>query len=220
MPQGLVRVVDIPLSPILCACSGEAVGQPILKTSLHLLYELRNQQMPLILGGGYGLYLKQVHLQEARPSATLIPGELWPSPRATEDLDILVRTEVVVDAGRMRLIRAALDRLGYAAIPGAEFMQFVKPLRGGMHVKVDLLTGPLGPFADDPRVKVDERRVRLREKVQLHAHRTDEAVGLPSAQYGAGSRRAQRRGPHVSARAPDRRVSLHSAVSQSSNSMP
>ena len=153
-------------------------GQPILKTSLlDLLHELRGQEMPLILGGGYGLYLKQIHLQETLSSATLIPGELWPAPRATEDLDILLKTEIVVDANRMRAIRAALDKLRYVVIETAKFMQFVKPLGGGMLVKVDLLTGPLGLFADDPRVKVDDRRVRPRESVQLHAHRMDEAVG-------------------------------------------
>jgi hypothetical protein len=154
-------------------------GQPILKTSLlDLLHELRGQEMPLILGGGYGLYLKQIHLQEMLSSATLIPGELWPAPRATEDLDILLKTEIVVDANRMRTIRAALDELRYVVIDAARYMQFVKPLGGGMSVKVDLLTGPLGLFADDPRVKVDDRRVRPRESVQLHAHRMDEAVGF------------------------------------------
>ncbi|MCK4601325.1 MAG: nucleotidyl transferase AbiEii/AbiGii toxin family protein [Phycisphaerae bacterium] len=154
-------------------------SQPILKTSLlDVLYELRDQKMPLILGGGYGLYLKQVHLQDTLDSPTLIAGELWPDPRATEDLDILLRTEVVVDASRMGLIRSALDRLEYTAIDGAEYMQFDKHLGGGRIVKVDLLTGPLGLFANDPRVKVDDRRVRPRPSVKLHAHRTDEALGF------------------------------------------
>jgi len=157
--------------------------QSILTTSLlDLLYELRDQPMPLILGGGYGLFVKQVHLQKslqnAATPATLISDVLWPVPRATEDLDILLTTEVVIDAARMRPIRAALDRLGYVAIPGAEYMQFAKPLGGGRIAKVDLLTGPLGAFADDPRVKVDDRRVRPRESVQLHAHRTDEAIAF------------------------------------------
>ena len=154
-------------------------GQPILKTSLlDLLHELRDQPMPLILAGGYGLYLKQVHLQETPSSPTLIPGELWPAPRATEDLDVLLRTEVLVDADRMRSIRAALDRLGYLPIPEAKYMQFVKTFGGGRFVKIDLLTGPLGTFADDPRLRVDDRRVRPRKSVQLHAHRTDEATGF------------------------------------------
>jgi hypothetical protein len=154
-------------------------AQSILKTSLlDLLHELREENIPLILGGGYGLYLKQVHLQNTLEAPTLIAGELWPVPRATEDLDILLRTEIVLDADRMGPIRAALDRLDYTAVPGAEYMQFVKQLGHGRFVKVDLLTGPLGPLADDPRVKVDDRRVRPRQSVKLHAHRTDEALGF------------------------------------------
>ncbi len=151
--------------------------QAILKTSLlDLLYELRNEDLRLILGGGYGLYLKQVHLQNTLAVPTLIEGELWPVPRATEDLDILLRTEVVIDAERMGPIRTALDRLNYTVVPGAEYMQFIKQLGGGRFVKVDLLTGPLGPLATDARVKIDSRRVRPRKSVHLHAHRTDEAL--------------------------------------------
>jgi len=153
--------------------------QSILKTGLlDLLYGLRDHDIPLILGGGYGLYLKQVHLQSTLNAPTLIDGGLWPAPRATEDLDILLRTEVVTDAARMGPLRAALDRLGYAPVPGAEYMQFVKQLGGGRFVKVDLLTGPLGPLKDDPRVRIDERRVRPRPSVKLHARRTDEALGF------------------------------------------
>jgi hypothetical protein len=152
-------------------------AQSILKTSLlDLLHELREDNIPLILGGGYGLYLKQVHLQDTLDARTLIGGELWPAPRATEDLDILLRTEIVLDAGRMGPIRAAMDRLNYKAIPGAEYMQFAKQLGDGRFVKIDLLTGPLGSFADDPRVRIDDRRVRPRQSVKLHAHRTDEAL--------------------------------------------
>lgn len=153
--------------------------QAILKTSLlDLLYELRDQKTSLILGGGYGLFLKQVHLQNTLDTPTLIEGEFWPAPRATEDLDILLRTDVVVDANRMGPIRAALDQMDYSPVPGAEYMQFVKQLGGGRFVKIDLLTGPLGPLADDPRVKIDDRRVRPRRSVRLHAHRTDEALGF------------------------------------------
>ena len=153
--------------------------ESILKTSLlDLLHELRDKDISLILGGGYGLYLKQVHLQNTLTAPTLIGGELWPAPRATEDLDILLRTEIVIDAERMGPIRVALDRLNYTVVPGAEYMQFVKQLGAGRFVKVDLLTGPLGPLSDDPRVRVDNRRVRLRKSVKLHAHWIDEALGF------------------------------------------
>ena len=154
-------------------------SQPILKTCLlEFLYELRNVDFRLILGGGYGLYLKQMHLQELPIFQTLIPGDFWPTPRGTEDLDIYLTTEVVVDGERMGSIQTALDSLGYRAIESAKYTQFAKTLPGGMNVKIDLLTGPQEHFADSPEVRVDARRVRLRKSVNLHAHPTDEALAL------------------------------------------
>ena len=63
---------------------------------LDLLHELSDTNIPLIIVGGYGLYLKQVSA-EAKEEATLIPADLWPPPRATEDIDLLFRTEIVAD---------------------------------------------------------------------------------------------------------------------------
>jgi hypothetical protein len=154
-------------------------SQPILKTCLlEFLYELRDVDFPLILGGGYGLYLKQTHLQGLSIFPTLISGDFWPSPRATEDLDIFLTTEIVVDRERMGTIRAALDSLGYRDIESAKYTQFAKVLPNEMNVKIDLLTGPQEHFADSDEVHVNDRRVRLRKSVQLHAHPTDEALAL------------------------------------------
>lgn len=150
----------------------------ILKTSLlDLLYELKGKDVPIILGGGYGLYLKQLYLQESNLS-TLIDGALWPRPRATQDLDILVKTELIANTKRLRLIRITLDKLGYIPVPGAEYMQFMKQLGNNRLVKIDFLTGPLGNFEQDPRIKVDDRRVRPKVSVKLHVHRADEAIGF------------------------------------------
>jgi hypothetical protein len=150
----------------------------ILKTSLlDLLLKLEDRQIPLILGGGYGLYLKQLHLQQSN-SETLIDGELWPRPRATQDIDILLKTEVIADTEKMMLIKEALNNLGYEPVPGAEYMQFIKDLGDSRSVKVDFLTGPLDSFKDDPRLRVDDRRVKPPKSVGLHAHRTDEAVAF------------------------------------------
>jgi hypothetical protein len=60
------------------------IDQNQLKTSLlDLLHILDRQNVPLILGGGYGLYLKQRHLAEVGETNTLIPPPAWPEPRAT-----------------------------------------------------------------------------------------------------------------------------------------
>ncbi len=107
---------------------------------------------------------------------TLIPAESWPEARATNDMDLLLRPEIVTRAEHMKTIRDGLDRLGFEVVKGAEFYQFAKRLGGSRYVKVDLLAGPLGQYEDPSRVKVDSRRVKPKPSVGLHAHRSDEAV--------------------------------------------
>jgi hypothetical protein len=169
-----------------------------LRTSLlDLIADLSNAGIELILGGGYGLYLKQVQLQAENRPRTAIPGNLWPVPRATEDLDLFLRTEIVASMTAMTQVRAALDRLGYSPVEAAKFMQFEKPFGSGV-VKIDLLTGPVAESARS-RVKIGAGRVRpiplpgsTVPKLELHAHSTEEALAIeedlqPIAVQGHGS---------------------------------
>lgn len=76
----------------------------ILKTSLlDLLYELRSRDVPLILGGGYGLYLRQVQLQEAQASSTLILCRSWRSgTKGASDRTLgMCRNAVTAESGSL-----------------------------------------------------------------------------------------------------------------------
>lgn len=149
-----------------------------LKTNLlDLHHEVAEHGIRLILGGGYGLYLKQQHLQ-SQSIETVLDVEMWPVPRATNDLDVFLTAEVVTDSSTMKVIRSALDRLSYLEIESAKFYQFVKPISTTQRVKLDLLAGPLGQH--EGRVKRDARRVRPRRSVNLHARRVDEALDIES----------------------------------------
>jgi hypothetical protein len=148
--------------------------QPLVSALLELDRELAGR-IVLCIGGGLGLFLKQVQLLVDRPAPTLFALDQLPSPRTTEDIDVILRAEVVTDSAQMKLIREALDRLGYEVIESAKFMQFVKRLGAGV-VKVDLLAGPLGSFGD--RVPHDPRRIKPRPSVGLHARRMDEALAV------------------------------------------
>src|SRR3954452_18305261 len=75
---------------------------------LDLLHELEGRNIPLTVGGGFGLYLKRRHL-EATGQRTLF--DRLPEPRSTNDLDLFLRTEVLVDLGRTRQLAAAITRL-------------------------------------------------------------------------------------------------------------
>ncbi len=143
---------------------------------LDLLYELRDARDPIVLGGGFGLYLKRQHLERTGQQTLL---DQLPDPRATNDLDIFIRTEVLVDHGRTERIHTAIVRLGYVPVPAAKFMQWVKEVlvnETPQSLKIDLLVGPLGTREAD--LDADDRRARPKRRIQLHARRTEEAVHI------------------------------------------
>ncbi len=151
----------------------------VKRSLLDLLRALEGKDMPLILCGGFGLYVKQLNLQERNENyQPLLSGDLWPRPRATEDIDVLVRTEVLADPNRCLLFRETLDALGYKVVTGAEYMQFSRKMVNGLEVKLDLLTGPVDESYAE-LVTIGDRRIKpANESVGLHAHRTDEAIGF------------------------------------------
>jgi hypothetical protein len=156
------------------------VADELLRSSLVELWSgLGGQADRLWLGGGYGLYLKQLHLAETGVR-TLIPASLWPPPRATEDLDLLLSVELVGDRDGMQAVRDTLDQLGYEVIKGSEYLQFAREHPGGQVVKVDLLTAQRDVVGGLPSVEADDRRARPqgRPRPKLHAHPTDGGLAL------------------------------------------
>jgi hypothetical protein len=149
----------------------------LLSTLLDLLYELENENIPLLLGGGYGLYLKQQQIQNSNAPTLLAT---LPDLRITNDLDLFLKTEILADSARLLPLRTALDNLGFSVIPSAQNYQFVRKfIQWGQDwdVKIDLLTRTpdLNTY---PNLKVDARRVKPHPSVGLHAHRTDEAIAI------------------------------------------
>ncbi|MFM7319405.1 MAG: hypothetical protein ACKO5E_20865 [bacterium] len=151
---------------------------PSLRTALlDILYETRDDELRLIVGGGYGIFLKREYVRRVG-IRTLF--QEWPEARSTNDLDLFLRPEVLVNPERLRPMSEALQRLGYRVVQGTEYYQFVKPgPTGGEEgsIKIDLLTGPQSRFRESS-AKVDNRRVRPRPSVGLHAHTVDEALTL------------------------------------------
>jgi len=144
---------------------------------LDLLSILDTESCPLILGGGYGLYLRRIQVEK---SGTRTMLQQWPQARSTNDLDLFLRPELLVDSSRLLLLKSALDRLGYKPQIGAENYQFRKDDPQGniaRGIKIDLLTGPRR-FFENYSLKVDERRVRPQPSIGIHAHPTDEAITL------------------------------------------
>lgn len=148
--------------------------EPLLTTLLDLDSALNSQQK-LIIGGGYGLYLKQLYVRDNPQIRTLFAVNDLPSARTTEDIDLILRAEIVTDSESMKLIRGVLDHLGFTVVETAKYTQFVRPMSPGQ-VKIDLFAAPLGEFAS--RVPKDARRVKPRPSVDLHASKLEEALAV------------------------------------------
>jgi hypothetical protein len=154
------------------------ITMPDLQTALlDLLHEVQSTDIKLIIGGGFGIYLKTDHVRQLGMRTLL---REWPEPRSTNDLDLYLRPELLIQSAKLKPLAEAISRLGYQVVPGAEKYQFVKPGPGGGQagsVKIDILTGPQSRF-QGKRVKVDARRVRPNPSVGIHAHPLNEVPTL------------------------------------------
>jgi hypothetical protein len=104
----------------------------------------------------------------------------WPEPRSTNDLDVFLRPELLIESAKLRPLSDAITLLGYEVIRGAEKFQFVKNGSEGAvagSIKLDILTGPQECFRGT-KVKVDMRRARPKPSVGIHAHPVNEAPTL------------------------------------------
>lgn len=151
------------------------VVDPLREELRKLARALEPHGIRLIVGGGYGLLLRA---EQIRSSGMRTRFADLPGARSTNDIDIFLGAEVITDAAKTALIRAALDALGYKPIEGARYYQFVLPVEyAGLPrgVKIDLLAAPVSG-EKKATVRQDSRRVRPRAGEGLHAHTTPEAL--------------------------------------------
>jgi hypothetical protein len=149
---------------------------PLFSSLLDLLRELDSSGIPLTIGGGFGLYLKRLHL-ERTGERTLF--SILPAIRSTNDIDLFLRAEVLSDLSRTRQVADAIRRLGYTPVEEAKFLQWTRPITVAgttQEVKIDILVGPLGQYRD--RLKVSAPRVRPRGEIEFHAHTVEEALHI------------------------------------------
>lgn len=147
-----------------------------LKTALlDIIHAVDDPEFCPLIGGGYGIYLKLQLVLENR-TRTLLQER--PEARSTNDIDMFLRTELLVNEDRVKSLKQALEKLGYEAVPTAKYYQFAKPGPGGGQaggLKIDFLAGPQD-LLRKKGLKADKRRVRSNPKVAgLHAHPVDEA---------------------------------------------
>ena len=157
---------------------GTVIEFQTLRTALlDILSEVQGTDVNLIIGGGYGLYLRTMYRRQS-DEGTLFT-EL-PEARSTADIDLFLRPELLIDSSKLEPLAKALAKLKYKPVPGAEKYQFKKPGSSNPdagEMKIDILTGPENRF-EGTKVRTDARRVRPRPSFGIHAHPTNEALTL------------------------------------------
>lgn len=148
------------------------------KALLELLHELKDTDVNLIIGGGYGILLR---VEDRKQSGIRTLYSSWPQERTTGDIDLFLRPELLINSKQLEPLRTAFNKLGYKPIESAKFFQFAKMIPGlspKAELKFDLLTGPQDVF-DGTTVKADARRAKPRHpKIGIHARPTNEAITL------------------------------------------
>ena len=140
-----------------------------------LASRLAEHRIRLIIGGGFGILLRSIHL-EATHARTLRPVT---PPRSTNDLDLFLTADVITDLDSVQQIRSVLDDLGYEPVPTAANYQFSRPvmiLGRPSVLKVDLLAQVPRDAVEEQKAKLGSRRIRPRGAFSgLHAHVAPEA---------------------------------------------
>lgn len=153
------------------------IALDVLKTALLNLSQAVGEKIPLIVGGGFGLYLRQ---EQLRQSGERTLFEKLPEPRATNDIDLFITMEVLVDVNIVKELQQQIEHMGFKPVKGAEYFQWLGIDDEGREVKIDLLCGPIGKYADRlhtnslPRI----RPKAPKNTVKLHARQTNEAIEL------------------------------------------
>jgi len=99
---------------------------PIEPYLIELIQRLETDEIPLIVAGGLGIYLKRRWVDEQRQANIWKPlFDTIPDARATDDIDAFLQIEVFFQPRRADF-RQALRELGYA--PHTHYLIFTKPL--------------------------------------------------------------------------------------------
>lgn len=151
---------------------------PLQANLLDLLYELRDFEVQLIIGGGYGLYLKRRISQETN-QATLC--SFVPSARPTEDLDVFLATQILVNPAKAKVVLKAIEALGCDPVLDRENFQFTRTFSyegRAYKTKFDFLTKAPSDLSEAKHLDVQNVRVKNKGHGGIHAHLTVEAIAV------------------------------------------
>ena len=151
--------------------STDPMPDPLLSHLLDIASDPASED--LILGGGFGIRVKQAYLK-ANNLRTLLPA--FPEARATQDLDFFLRLALFIQKERGEAVRHLLDRLDYQEhTPKWQFGKPVDTATPDIRVKVDLLART--PRAEE-NIRVKSPRVGVGTGIDIHGRETPEAFAV------------------------------------------
>jgi hypothetical protein len=139
---------------------------------------------PVLVAGGYGLWLKQHHFQEqtrnGHPPQILIPLHSWKNavPRATKDLDFVLSLDLLASREAQQAVTDLLKIHNFEVVSRNERWQFRKELTADKAVLVDLHA----ELPDDGQSHLATDQIRVKHKPSLgmsggHGRQNPEAAG-------------------------------------------
>lgn len=147
------------------------------ETLVELASQFQDNDMILLVGGGYGIELRAQWVNTEGLSTRF--DELYP-PRSSDDIDVFLSLELLVDSEKNKLVRNILETMNYVPRPGAENFHFVHEQEReedrGLYPKIDLLAE--NPEKDS-RVEINSPRVRAKNAPDtIHGRLTPEAIAI------------------------------------------
>lgn len=146
----------------------------MIKYLIELQKSLDQEDVEFVIGGGLSLYIRQVYHYQTH-------SDRYPfiiQSRSTEDIDVFLNSDVIVDSKKINKLKAVLLKLGYAPSKKAQCFQFHRNLDflgKSQTIKIDLLAAP-PKDEDQDKVKINSPRIRPKECTQIHAFLTKEAI--------------------------------------------
>lgn len=153
--------------------SSQVTADPLRSELIALATLLTQRGIVLTVGGGYGLVLKREYVMVHNLRTRFKDP---PYVRSTNDVDLFLTADLIVDGQATRTIREALEVLGYVPIDTAKYFQFFKSIEyngTNVNLKFDFLAPPVH---DPALVSMDSRRIRPRSYSGFHARVTPEAL--------------------------------------------
>ncbi len=153
------------------------IFDPMREQLTKLAQRLQQDNIKLIVGGGYGLLLKTEYVQQNNLQ-TRFPD--FPTARSTNDIDIFLSTEIITDATKSKTIRDVLTEMGFISI--MDYCQFEASINQGsssLKVRIDLLSTVPDEYLSS--VKVDKQSFRKDGKPSIQRIRPKGEKSLPAA---------------------------------------